>query len=62
MAKVIEITKSIDRSQLDKELVKLSKKRKPMDIKKYFGEVDFKVDGLEYQLKIRNEFSPKNGK
>ncbi len=52
----IEIKKNIDRSQLDEELVKLPKKRKVIDLKKYFGKVDFGVDGLEYQLKIRNEW------
>ncbi|MEJ7778878.1 MAG: hypothetical protein WKF68_04740 [Daejeonella sp.] len=56
MAKAIEINKSIDRVQLDEQLVKLVKKRKPIDLKKYAGKVNFEVDGLEYQLKIRNEW------
>ena len=56
MAKAIEINKNIKRSELDKALLKLSKHRKPIDLEKYFGKVDFGVDGLEYQLKIRNEW------
>ena len=53
-AKAIEIDKS--RSELEKELLKLLKKRKPNDLEKYFDKLDFDVDGLEYQLKIRNEW------
>lgn len=56
MAKAIEINKSIDRVRLDEQLVKLTKRRKPIDLKKYAGKVDFGVDGLEYQLKSRNEW------
>ncbi|MHB1179647.1 MAG: hypothetical protein ACYCZO_15120 [Daejeonella sp.] len=56
MAKAIEINKPIDRVRLDEQLVKLTKKRKPIDLKKYAGKVDFGVDGLEYQLKSRNEW------
>ena len=56
MAKAIEINKNSGRSELDKELLKLSKQRKPINLKKYFGKVNFGVDGLDYQLKIRNEW------
>ncbi len=56
MAKIIEVNKYTDRSNLDIELNKLGKKRKPIDVKKYFGSVNFGVDGLEYQLKSRNEW------
>lgn len=56
MAKSIEINKPIDRVRLDEQLVKLTKKRKPIDLKKYAGKVDFGLDGLEYQLKSRNEW------
>ncbi len=55
MAKAIEINKSIDHVRLDEQLVKLTKKLKPIDLKKYAGKVDSAIDGLEYQLKIRNE-------
>jgi hypothetical protein len=33
-----------------------SQKKKPIDTKKYFGKIDFGVDGLEYQKKIRSEW------
>jgi hypothetical protein len=56
MAKVIEVDKSTSRSSLDKELTKLGKKKTPVDLKKYFGKVNFGIDGLEYQLKIRDEW------
>jgi hypothetical protein len=56
MGKIIEVNKKISREDLDKELGKLTKKRKPIDLDKYAGKIDFGVDGLEYQLKIRNEW------
>jgi hypothetical protein len=30
--------------------------KKPVDIERYFGKVNFKMDGLEYQKKVRNEW------
>lgn len=56
MGKVIEVNKTTTRSELDKELAKLPKKKKPIELDKYFGKINFGVDGLEYQLKIRNEW------
>jgi len=56
MGKIIEVNKKISREDLDKELSKLTKKRKPIDLDKYAGKIDFGVDGLEYQLKVRNEW------
>jgi len=56
MSKVIEIDKTTSRRQLDEALTKLQKKKSPIDLKKYFGKVDFGVDGLEYQLKARDEW------
>jgi hypothetical protein len=56
MAKVIEIDKTTSRSQLDAELNKLPKKKSPIDLKKYFGKINFGVDGLAYQLKVRDEW------
>jgi len=55
IAKAIKISKPIDRVRLDEQLAKLTKKRKPIDLKKYAGKVAFGVEGLEYQLKSRNE-------
>jgi hypothetical protein len=32
------------------------KKKKPVNLDRYFGKVNFGSDGLEYQKKIRNEW------
>lgn len=56
MAKIIEVDKSTSRSHLDKELNKLDKKKSSIDLNKYFGKINFGMDGLEYQLKVRNEW------
>lgn len=56
MAKIIEVSKTIGRDKLDDELKRLPAKKTPVDLSKYFGKVNFGVDGLEYQLKIRDEW------
>ncbi len=56
MGIIIEVNKSASREQLDAELKKIKNKKSPIDLNKYFGKVDFKVDGLKYQLDIRNEW------
>ena len=56
MAKIIEVNKSTGRGKLDEALTKLSDKKAPIDLNKYFGKIKFKVDGLDYQLKIRDEW------
>lgn len=56
MGKVIEINKNTSRADLDKELAKLSKPQKIIDLSKYAGKIDFGIDGLAYQLKIRDEW------
>ena len=56
MAKVIEVSKKTSRAQLDAALNKLPPKRTPIDLKKYAGKINFDMDGLEYQLKIRDEW------
>jgi len=53
MAKIIEVNKSISRSKPDEELTKLPKKKTPINLDKYFGKINFGVDGLDYQLKTR---------
>jgi hypothetical protein len=45
MGKVIEINKTTSRSQLDEALMKLPKKKTPIDLSKYFGKVKFGVNG-----------------
>jgi hypothetical protein len=56
MAKIIEVNKSTGRSKLDEELTKLPKKKAPINLDKYFGKINFGVDGLDYQLKSRDEW------
>ena len=56
MAKIIEVNKSTTRSKLDEELTKLPAKKTSINLNKYFGKIKFGVDGLDYQLKIRNEW------
>jgi hypothetical protein len=56
MAKKIEVDKTTSRSQLDEALIKLHKKKTPLNLDKYFGKIKFGTDGLDYQLKIRNEW------
>ena len=56
MAKIIEVDKSTTRSKLDEELTKLPNKKSSINLDKYFGKIKFGVDGLDYQLKVRNEW------
>lgn len=56
MGKIFEVNKTTSREELDKLLSKFKKQRKPIDLDKYAGNIDFGVDGLEYQLKIRDEW------
>jgi len=56
MAKIIEVDKSTSRSKLDEELTKLPQKKAPVNLDKYRGKINFGVDGLAYQLKIRDEW------
>jgi hypothetical protein len=36
--------------------MKEKRKKKPIDLDRFFGKVNFGVDGLEYQKRIRNEW------
>ena len=56
MRKSIIIHHNSSRQELDEALEKISKKPKGINLKKYFGKVKFKKDGLEYQKQIRNEW------
>jgi len=56
MAKIIEVNKLTGRIKLDEELTKLPKKKVPIKLDKYFGKINFGVDGLDYQLKSRDEW------
>ena len=56
MAKIIEVNKSTGRKKLDEELTKLPKEKLPVNLDKYFGKINFGIDGLDYQLKTRDEW------
>ena len=50
---LIHVTKRGTRKKLDTELSKLPSKKRGINLKKYFGKVNFGVDGLSYQKEIR---------
>lgn len=50
---LIRITKKATRKKLDTALSKLPSKKRDINLKKYFGKVNFGVDGLTYQKEIR---------
>jgi hypothetical protein len=56
MAKKIEVNKTTSRVELDEKLAKLPKNKAPLNLDKYFGKINFGIDGLEYQLKVRDEW------
>lgn len=56
MSKIIEVDKSISRSKLDEAIKKLPKRKAPINIDKYFGKINFGIDGLTYQLEARDEW------
>jgi hypothetical protein len=56
MGRIIIFNKNANRKELDMILSKIIAKRKPIDLNKYSGKIDFGVDGLEYQLKTRSEW------
>ena len=56
MGKTIEVEKGITRPELDKQLAKLESITPKIDLSKYFGKVNFKKDGLKYQLEVRSEW------
>jgi hypothetical protein len=53
---VIKLNKDATIKEIKAVFRKISgKKRNPVNLDRYFGKVDFKVDGLTYQKKIRDE-------
>lgn len=51
-----EIARTETKEHLKKLLSKYRRTRKRIDLKKYLGTVQFKVDGIEYQRKVRDEW------
>ena len=56
MGTKIEVGPNITREELDKAMAKNFKKKKKINLAKYFGKVNFGGDGLKYQKKIRSEW------
>lgn len=56
MAKIIAVNKNSNSVELEKELTKIQNRKKTINLKKYVGKIDFGIDGLEYQLKTRDEW------
>ena len=52
----VEIKNGMSQEEIEKELSKLEKDEKKANLKKYAGKVDFGMDGLTYQKKVRNEW------
>jgi len=54
MPRVILSDKKTNREELVQQLSRLTPKRKSIDLDQYSGKINFGIDGLTYQLKIRN--------
>jgi hypothetical protein len=52
---VIKIKKKSSRKKVQEALKKLPKQSAKIDLKKYFGKVNFAIDGLSYQKSIRQD-------
>ena len=57
MGDAIVVNKNIAREKLDTKIDKLKSKKMPINLDQYFGSVNFKIDGLKYQVDIRNEWN-----
>jgi hypothetical protein len=52
---VIKIKKKSSRKKVHEALKKLPKRSAKIDLKKYFGKVNFEIDGLSYQKSVRQD-------
>ena len=53
---IVEIKNGMGQEEIEKELSKIEKNEKKANLKKYAGKVDFGMNGLTYQMKVRNEW------
>ena len=53
----IQVNKNIKPKDIDKMLDSIAKGKKKINLEKYAGKVNFGMNGLAYQKKIRNEWS-----
>jgi hypothetical protein len=57
MGLTIQVKRTSTRQQLDKELERLSSKKKKLNLRKYMGKVRFQdIEPLELQKKLRDEW------
>ena len=57
MGKIIEVKKSVSRSQVDNEIERITAKKRKFKLRKYMGKVRFQhIDPLQYQKKLRDEW------
>ncbi len=52
---IVRVTKKTAKKKVKTALKKISSKRKPIDLDKYFGKINFGTDGLTYQKRIRKD-------
>jgi len=53
---VITITKKSKPGEIDKALMNISKLRKRKSVKDFYGALRKKIDGLDFQRKVRDEW------
>jgi hypothetical protein len=54
----VEVKKSVTRSEVDKELGRLLKKKRKLNLRKFMGKVRFAgINAIEYQKKLRDEWA-----
>ena len=57
MGKIIEVKKTVSRSQVDAEIERITAKKRKFNLRKYLGKVRFQqIDPLQYQEKLRDEW------
>ena len=52
----VMLGKNPTKKEAEDAIEKLRKRKKKINLDKYFGKVDFQIDGLKYQKKARNEW------
>ncbi len=57
MGKIIEVKKSVSRSQVDSEIERIKANKSKFNLRKYMGKVQFQhIDPLQYQRNMRDEW------
>jgi hypothetical protein len=53
---VVIIKANSSEGEIKKAFLKLKKSRKPFSSEKHFGKLNWNMDGLSFQKKVRNEW------